>query len=107
MPATVQDMGEYFKDFEDKKAVPSWLLQTVDLLIESRGPVETEREPIRKSKSSFVLELELITYYSWNVMDSLRQGTIPSFELHSDWRFSNVLEPHIWVGFLIYMLCST
>lgn len=60
-----------FKDFEDKKAVPSWLFQTVDLLIGSRGPVETEREPIRKSKSSFALELKLITYYSWNVMGSL------------------------------------
>lgn len=57
MPATVQDINEYFMDFEDKEAVPSWLLQTVDLLIESRGTVETEREPIRKSKCSFALEL--------------------------------------------------
>ena len=47
VPATVHDIKDYFVNFEGEEVVPTWLLETIDMLLEAKGAVETDTKMMR------------------------------------------------------------
>ena len=52
VPATVHDIKDYFVNFEGEEVVPTWLLETIDMLLEAKGAVETDTKMMRTYNDS-------------------------------------------------------
>ena len=49
LPETVHDISDFFLNFEGEEPIPTWLLDMVHMLLDSKGEVYTDKMPIRKS----------------------------------------------------------
>ena len=47
LPETVHDISDFFLNLEGEEQIPTWLLDMVHMLLDSKGEVYTDKMPIR------------------------------------------------------------